>query len=71
MNKKRTKSVKDLDVEEVRQAVADLIGASGCSCCRDDRNWYLAEQRLAKMLHVKEYADKSGYDFNRYSSDPV
>lgn len=54
--------------EEIRQIVADLISNAGCSCCRVDDGWYAAQKKLAKILKVPMYKDKSGYDFSRFKS---
>lgn len=52
-----------INKEEVRRVVADLLGAAGCSCCRDDRRWEDAQARLARLLDVPPYSDGSGFDF--------
>lgn len=52
---------------DVRQAVADYMYSEGCSCCRSSNHDENGE-RLAKMLKVKKYADKSGYDWFKYRS---
>ena len=49
--------------EKVRDLVAKLYCASGCSCCRDDEAWDDAEGQLAKLLGIPEYDDGSGYDW--------
>ena len=56
----------------IRQAVADLIQASGCSCCRDDGGWYKAQENLATLLAVPLYKDSTDrYEFNQFSTKPV
>lgn len=50
----------------IRQAVADYMYSEGCSCCRDVDAHREHEARLAKLLHVRKYPDKSGYDFSKH-----
>jgi hypothetical protein len=58
----------DKTLQKIRQAVADYMSSEGCSCCRDidahDKN----KKRLAKLLNVPMYEDKSGYDFSQFRS---
>ena len=61
---KRKKTV--TEKQEIRRAVADLLGAAGCSCCRDDKGWDAAHERLGKLLRVPKYPDGSGYDFTKF-----
>ena len=53
---------------EIRQAVADYMRSEGCSCCRNVEMHEQNKARLAKLLHVPMYKDKSGYDFGRFQS---
>jgi hypothetical protein len=54
-------------IAAIREAVSDYIGSEGCSCCQGgDHDDHKA--RLAKLLGVKMYKDKSGYDFSKYRS---
>lgn len=55
----------------LRQAVADYMQSEGCSCCENTEAHKAARQRLAKLLRVPLYGDKSGYDFNRYATEPI
>lgn len=50
---------------EVREQVAKLYCASGCSCCRDDEGWNAATAALGEALVIPKYEDGSGYDFYR------
>lgn len=47
----------------IRNEVAKLYVAAGCSCCRDDKAWEEASTKLAKLLRIPQFDDKSGYDF--------
>ncbi len=58
-------------VEDIRRALADYMRAEGCSCCRKVEKQNEARARLAKLLHVPLYDDRSGYDFNQFSINPV
>ena len=49
--------------DAVRDLVATLWCASGCSCCRDDDAWGKASHELAELLGIPKYDDGSGYDW--------
>jgi hypothetical protein len=55
----------------LRNAVADYIRSEGCSCCRNEKMHDEATRVLAGLLHVPMYDDGSGYDFNKFATDPV
>jgi hypothetical protein len=55
-------------IADIRQAVADYMASEGCGCCQNVDKHEDAAKRLAKLLGVKMYADKSGYDFNKYKT---
>lgn len=55
----------------IRNAIADYMRTEGCSCCRDIAGHEKNKERIAKLLHVPKYKDGSGYDFNRFSTDPI
>lgn len=42
--------------------------SEGCACCRDIEAHQAHTAALARLLNVKQYDDKSGYDFDRYRS---
>lgn len=63
MSKARTKTA------EIREAVANYMRSEGCSCCRDYDAHKEHEARLAKLLNVKMYSDKSGYDFSKHCTE--
>lgn len=54
----------------IRTAVADYMRSEGCSCCRGKDHDKHAT-KLAMLLKVDPYDDASGWDFNKYSSDPI
>lgn len=58
-------------LEAIRRAVADYMRSEGCSCCRNQEKHEDAQRRLAGLLDVPMYDDGSGYDFNRFATDPV
>jgi hypothetical protein len=60
---------KPISIKEIRQAVADYMYSEGCSCCRDKDAHEINAARLAKLLKVPMYDDKSGYDFSKFRSD--
>lgn len=51
---------------EVRAAFAEYVYTEGCSCCRSDPEHDIAKSTLGRLLGVRKYADRSGYDFYRY-----
>lgn len=56
--------------EAVRTEVARLHYARGCGCCGSEEKWNLASERLARMLGVPEYSDRSGWDwFSIYENE--
>ena len=52
----------------IRTAVADYMASEGCSCCEDTKSHTQAAARLAELLNVPMYQDKSGYDFTRFKT---
>lgn len=52
--------------KQLRQAVADYMRSEGCSCCQDIDAHREHKKRLAKLLNVPMYSDKSGYDFSKF-----
>lgn len=60
--------MKKEELKKIRQAVSDLYCSAGCSCCRDDIRWEEAQKKLAKLLDIPMYKDKSGYDFYKFRS---
>ena len=55
-----------MEKKEIRKLVADLIESAGCGCCRNDKVWEEAQEKLAELLNVPMYADKSGYNFGKF-----
>lgn len=49
--------------DALRDLVATLWCASGCSCCRDDDAWEKASHELAELFGIPKYDDGSGYDW--------
>ena len=58
-----------IELEKIRQAVADYMRSEGCSCCRDDDAHRKHTKILAELLDVPMYEDKSGYDFSKFRSE--
>jgi hypothetical protein len=69
MSPKQNKETSDLR-RLVRQAVADYMRSEGCYCCQDRTAHRQHEAKLAKLLHVPMYGDKSGYNFGKFESKP-
>lgn len=54
---------KTVDIEKIRQAIADYMWSEGCSCCRGgDHEEH--EKIIAELLDVPLYEDSSGYNFS-------
>ena len=62
---------KDKRLDAIRRAVADYMRSEGCSCCQNTEKHDDARRMLAGLLDVPMYDDGSGYDFNKFASDPV
>lgn len=58
-----------IELEKIRQAVADYMRSEGCSCCRDDDAHRKHTKILAELLDVPMYEDGSGYDFSKFQSE--
>lgn len=58
-----TKAVTPELFDEIRDQVAKLYCAAGCSCCRDDEVWEAASERLGELLGVPRYDDGSSVDW--------
>lgn len=57
---------KQQKLEAVRVSVADYMYSEGCSCCRNDDKHTEAKARLAGLLDVPMYKDKSGFNFQKF-----
>jgi hypothetical protein len=55
--------VMEKKLDKIREQVARLYCASGCSCCQDTEKWNAASERLAKLLDVPPYKDGSGHEW--------
>lgn len=64
MEKEKIKLLK----KQLRAAIADYISTEGCSCCRDSEGHDEAMGRIGKLLNMKKYSDKSGYDYSVYKT---
>jgi acetyl-CoA carboxylase alpha subunit len=53
---------------ETRMALANYIASEGCGCCEDSDKHKAAEKRLAELLDVPMFEDKSGYDFYKFKT---
>lgn len=59
------------ELKDIRRALADYMQSEGCSCCQNKDKHDAAKEVLAKLLRVPKYSDGSGYDFNRFASEPI
>lgn len=59
------KTIATVNLKEIRQMFADYKASEGCDCCRgSDHGDHL--DAICKILKVKKYGDKSGYDLSLY-----
>lgn len=56
------------ELDQLRTAVSDYMQSEGCSCCRDIDAHFEHGKKLAQLLKVLMYSDKSGYDFYRFAT---
>ncbi len=56
------------ELEKRQRELGDCyMYSEGCSCCqRSDHEIHATE--LGKLLHMRKFPDKSGYDFSQYRS---
>ena len=50
--------------DALRDLVAALYCASGCSCCRDDDAWEKASYELGQLFNIPKYKNGYGYDWH-------
>lgn len=50
--------------DALRDLVAALYCASGCSCCRDDDAWEKASDELGQLFNIPKYKNGYGYDWH-------
>ena len=55
-------------IRNLRRAVADYMCSEGCGCCRDNEAHKEHKARIAKLLRVPRYKDRSGFNFPRFRS---
>ena len=57
--------------KDIRETIANYMQSEGCDCCRDSEKHNESKKRLAKLLSVPQYSDGSGYDFNKFATNPI
>ena len=57
-----------IPLDEIRRAVADYMSSEGCGCCGDYEEHQAHAARLAELLQVPAYDDKSGFKFHEFES---
>ena len=53
-------------INKIRKLIADYMSSEGCSCCEDTEKHNEVKSKMAKLLNVPMYKDKSGYDFKKF-----
>lgn len=59
------------ELNKIRKVLADYINSEGCSCCENTEEHKIAKKKLAELLDVPKYKDESGYDFNKFATNPI
>jgi hypothetical protein len=58
---------KTINIDIIREAIANYMYSEGCSCCQgNDHNDHA--KKIAELLDVPMYDDESGYNFNLYQT---
>ena len=57
---------KKINLIKIRTAISDYMNLEGCDCCRNIDAHGIHKKRIAKLLNVEMFGDKSGYDFAKY-----
>jgi hypothetical protein len=57
-----------ISLRTARRLVADYMSSEGCSCCCDVDGHAKHKKKLAKLLSVPMYYDKSGWDFCQFKT---
>jgi hypothetical protein len=56
-------------LKQIRQVLADYMWSEGCvGCCGNSEKHTEAEKKLAKLLKIPAYKDKSGYEFLKFKT---
>lgn len=58
--------IEKVNIKTIRRLIANYMGSEGCSCCRDYEQHDIDKKKIAKLLKVPMYDDKSGYDFSLF-----
>lgn len=64
----KLKTISEQKILRIRRAVADYMASEGCGCCQDVEAHRIYEKRLAQLLDVPMYDDKSGYNFSKFKT---
>ncbi len=60
---------KTVNIEIIREAIAQYMHSEGCSCCQDVDGHQAAAKEIAELLNVPPYDDESGYDFYKFKRE--
>jgi hypothetical protein len=55
--------------KQIRTAIADYISSEGCGCCQNVDAHKEHMSAIGKLLNMKKYSDKSGYDYSLYKTN--
>ena len=62
---------KEIEIKEIRRLIADYMQSEGCDCCENTDKHNEVKKQLAKLLSVPEWKDGSGYNFNKFATEPT
>lgn len=60
---------RETKMEKIRRFFADYRYSEGCSCCRDQDAHDVALDELAKLLHIPQFSDGSGWDTTSFRTN--
>jgi hypothetical protein len=59
-----------IKTNKIKEALANYMQSEGCSCCQGS-NHDEHKKVLAELLNIPMYKDKSGYNFNKFATNPT
>jgi len=59
---------KTIEIDKIREAVANYMRSEGCSCC-EGQGHKKHREVLAALLNVPKYEDESGFNFRQFASE--
>ena len=70
MMKMETNENRDIKTR-IRNLIADYMQSEGCLFAEIPKDGSDSRKKLAELLDVPKYGDGSGYNFNKFATNPV